>query len=115
MDTGVGCQALLQGIFPTQGSNPGIKPRSPALQADSLPSEPRGKPKNPGVGGLLLPQGIFLTQESNQCLLHCRQILYQLSYQGTPRAAVYLQINTVDYQITEKPASMEPYLCSGWD
>ena len=26
--------------------NPGIKPRSPALQADSLPSEPQGKPKN---------------------------------------------------------------------
>ena len=28
----------------TQGSNPGIKPKSPALQADSLPSEPPGKP-----------------------------------------------------------------------
>ena len=25
-------------------SNPGIEPRSPALQADSLPSEPPGKP-----------------------------------------------------------------------
>ena len=24
--------------------NPGIKPRSPALQADSLPAEPQGKP-----------------------------------------------------------------------
>ena len=24
--------------------NPGIKPRSPALQADSLPTEPLGKP-----------------------------------------------------------------------
>ena len=39
-NTGVGCQALLQGIFPTQGSNPG--------------------------------------------LLHCKWILYQLSYQGSP-------------------------------
>ena len=69
-DTGVGCHTLLQGIFPTQGSNPGfphcrreppgkpkntgvgspvpspgdlpnpgIEPRSPALQADSLPAE----------------------------------------------------------------------------
>ena len=38
--TGVGCHALLQGVFPTQGLNPG--------------------------------------------LLHCRQILYQLSYQGSP-------------------------------
>ena len=25
--------------------NPGIKPRSPALQADSLPTEPQGKPQ----------------------------------------------------------------------
>ena len=32
--------------------SPGIKPRSPALQADSLPSEPPGKPKNTGVGRL---------------------------------------------------------------
>ena len=35
-----------------------------------------------GVGSLSLLQGIFLTQESNWGLLHCRQIFYQLSYQG---------------------------------
>ena len=29
--------------------DPGIKPRSSALQADSLPAEPQGKPKNTGV------------------------------------------------------------------
>ena len=40
-NTGVGCHALLQGIFPTQGSNPGLP--------------------------------------------HCRQILYHLSYQESPR------------------------------
>ena len=34
------CLALLQGIFLTQGSNPG----SPTLQVDSLPSEPPAKP-----------------------------------------------------------------------
>ena len=60
--------------------NPEIKPRSPALQADSLPSEPLGKPKNTGVRRLSLLQGIFPTQESNLGLLHCRWILYQLSY-----------------------------------
>ena len=40
--------------FPSPGDlpNPGIKPRSPALQADSLPAEPQGKPKNTGVGSL---------------------------------------------------------------
>ena len=50
--------------------------------ADSLWSKPQGKPKNSGVGSLSLLQGIILTQESNQGLLHCRWILYQLSYQG---------------------------------
>ena len=58
------------------------KPRSPTLQANSLPAEPPGKPMNTGVGSLSLLQGIFLAQESNQDLLHCRRILYQLSHQG---------------------------------
>ena len=34
-------------------------------------------------GDLSLLQGIFLTQESNWSLRHCRRILYQLSYQGS--------------------------------
>ena len=42
-----------------------------------------GKPKNTGVGSLSLLQGIFPTQKSNQRLLHCKQILYQLSYLGS--------------------------------
>ena len=54
------------------------------MQVDSLPAEPQGKPKNTGVGSLSLLQGIFLTQESNQGLLHCRWIFYQLKYQGSP-------------------------------
>ena len=37
-----------------------------------------------GVGSLSLLQWNFPTQESNQGLLHCRQILYQLRYQGSP-------------------------------
>ena len=32
--------------------DPGIEPRSPALQADSLLTDPQGKPKNIGVGSL---------------------------------------------------------------
>ena len=73
--------------FPRGLPNPGIKPRFPILQADSLPAEPPGKPKNTGVGSLSLLQGIFPTQESNQGLLHCRRILYQLSYQGSTQRA----------------------------
>ena len=60
------------------------KPRSSALQVDSLPAKPQGKPKNTGVGSLSLLQGIFLTQESNQGFLHYRQILYQLSFHRSP-------------------------------
>ena len=53
--------------------NPGIEPRSPTLQAESLLSETPGKPKNTTVGSLSLLQEIFLTEESNPlllCLLH---------------------------------------------
>ena len=40
-NTGVGCHFLLQGIFPTQGSN---LPASPALQVGFFITEPPGKP-----------------------------------------------------------------------
>ena len=42
-------------------------------------------------------QGIFLTQELNPGLLHCRQILYQRSYEGSPRTVIvthYLMYTT---------------------
>ena len=78
-NTGVPCHALLQGIFPTQGSNPGLLHCRRIL----FPFEPPGKPKNTTVGSLSLLQGIFPAQELNWGLLHCRQILYQLSYQGS--------------------------------
>ena len=42
-------------LSPGDLPNSGIEPRSPALPADSLPSEPPGKPKNTGVGSLSLP------------------------------------------------------------
>ena len=41
--------------------------------------------KNTGVGSLSLLQGIFLTQGSDPGLPPCRQILYHLSHQGSPR------------------------------
>ena len=55
---------ILEGVaFPfSRGfSHPGIEPRSPASQADSLSAEPPGKPKNTGVGSLSILQQIFLT------------------------------------------------------
>ena len=48
-----------------------------SLPASLCPWDSPGK--NIGVGCHFLLQGIFPTQESNLGLLHCRQILYQLS------------------------------------
>jgi len=41
--------------FPGDLPNPGIEPRSPTLQADSLPAEPQGKTRNTGGGSLSFP------------------------------------------------------------
>ena len=49
--------------FPGVLPNPGIELRSPALQADLLPAEPQGKPRNTGMGSLSLLQAIFPTYE----------------------------------------------------
>ena len=54
-----------------------------------------GKPKNSGVGSLSLLQRIFPTQESNQSLLHCRWILYQLSYENKLITQLNIALNTV--------------------
>ena len=76
--------------------NSGIEPRSPSLQADSLPAEPQEKPKNSGLGSLSHLQQIFLIQGSNWHPLHCRWILYQLSYQEAIRCfARQLKLNHV--------------------
>ena len=78
-NAGVGNRSLFQGIFTTQESN-----QVSCIEADSLPGEPQGKPKNTGMGSLSLLQQSFPTPESHCGLLHCRWILYQLSYQGIP-------------------------------
>ena len=72
-NTGVGSLSFLQGIFPTQGSNPGLP------HCRQILYQPQGKPKNAGIGSLPLLQEIIPTQELNQGLL------YQLSYQGSPQ------------------------------
>ena len=43
--------------LPRNLPNPGIEDRSPAMQTDSLPSEPPGNPVNTRVGSLSLLQG----------------------------------------------------------
>ena len=115
---GVGSLSVLRDF-----SNPGIEATSPTLQADSIPAEPPGKPKNTGVGSLSLLQWMFPTQESNQGVLHCRWILYQLSYRELvfnenrvsgkmrkfPRQKVVWLDNTVNY-LTPQNYTLEKQL-----
>ena len=84
--------------FPfSRGSS--IEARSPTLQVDSLPAEPQGKPKNTGMGSLSLLQQNFPTQELNWDLLHCRWILYQLSYQGSKYREKSFLIGTTSHSL----------------
>ena len=76
-NTGVGCHALLQGIFPTQGSNPGL----PHFRWIPYSLSHWESPRILEWVAYPFSRGSIPTQELNQDLLHCRQILYQLSYQ----------------------------------
>ena len=52
---------------------------NPMDLAHQIPVHGNSPGKNTGVGCHALLQRIFLTQELNQSLMYCRQILYQLS------------------------------------
>ena len=78
---GMGSLSLLQGIFPTQRSNPGL----PHCRRILYQLSHKVRPRILEWVDYPFPRGsswIFLTQESNWALLHCRHILYQLSYLG---------------------------------
>ena len=89
MNTGVGSLSLLQGIFPTQGLNPGLPHCRQILSQLSH----KGRPRILKWVSLSLLQGIVLTQESNWGILPCRKILYQLSYQGSPQITLLRNIH----------------------
>ena len=55
-NTGLGCHALLQGIFLTQGSNPCLLP----WQVGSLPLAPPGKPSLPRTSSLMDPWPLLI-------------------------------------------------------
>ena len=70
--------------------------------------------KNTGVGCHALLQGIFPAAGLNPGLLHCREILYHLSYQGSPtRDRVESQVSCPLYSQAQKcthPDFMQPVL-----
>ena len=61
---------------------------------DCNPPAPLDFPgRDTAVGCHFLLQGIFLTQGSNLCLLHCRQVLYHLSHQREPCVVTFLHFS----------------------
>ena len=80
-NTGVGSLSQSQGIFPIQGSNPGLS----QMQADSFPAEP----KNTGVGSLSLLQWIFLTQELNWVFCTAGEYLQVVIHEKEDRQSQY--------------------------
>ena len=58
---------------------------SDSLQPHGLQHTRLPCPSTTGVGSHSLLQGIFPTEGLNSGLLHCRQILYHLSHQGSSR------------------------------
>ena len=60
-------------------------PQSCLTLCDSMDSPWKSPVQNSGVDILSLLQGIFQTKGLNPGLPHCRQILYHLSHQGSPR------------------------------
>ena len=71
-------------LFSRGSSQPRDQTQVSCIEGRFFTSWATGKTKNNGVGRLSNFQRIFPTQESNRGLLHCRHILYQLSYQGSP-------------------------------
>ena len=80
-NTEVGSLSLLQGISQPRGQS-----RVSHIAGRFSTSWATGKPKYTGVGSLSLLQWIFLTQVFNRGFLHCRWILYPLSYQESPKS-----------------------------
>ena len=76
----MGSHSLLEGIFPIQGSNPGL----PHCRQILYQLSHKGSLRILEWVAYPFLQWIFLTQKSNRGLLHYRQILYQLSYQESP-------------------------------
>ena len=82
-NTGLHSHSLLQGIFPTQGSNSGLMHCRQILYYLSH----QGSPRILEWVAYLFSKGSSQPKNQNQ-ILYCRQIFYQLSYQGSPKKAL---------------------------
>ena len=87
--TGVGSLSLLQGIFPTQGSNPGL----PHCRRTLYQLSHQGSPSI--LEWVAYPFSKGSSHPRNPTRVSCigRKIRYQLSYQGSPKDTVSLSKN----------------------
>ena len=107
---GMGSLSLLQGIFPTQGLNPGL----PHYRQILYQLRHQGSPRIlEWVGSLSILQWIFPTQKSNRGLLPCRPILYQLSYQGSPTDLQSQIFWVLIFPVVQEPYAWEPSMGIG--
>ena len=88
-NTGVGSLSLLQGIFPTQGLNPGLLHCRKMLYQLSY----KGSPRILEWVAYPFSRGSSQQRKSNWGLLRCRWILYQLNYQGKLSAEELMLLN----------------------
>ena len=88
---------------------PESESESHSLQPHGLYSPRNSLGQNSGVGSLSLLQGIVPTQESNQGLLHCRQILYQLNYQRSPMTNLDSILKKQRHYFANKDPSSQSY------
>ena len=89
---------------PPQSESESCSVVSDSLQHHGLYSPWNSPGQNTGVSSLSLLQRIFPTQGSNPGLPHCRQILYQLSHQGSPKKVLNSHAHTHRLTHTEKHA-----------
>ena len=76
--------------------DPGVKPKPSALQADSLSAEsPHRIPRI--LTWVACPEDLPDPGIERVGLPHCRQILYQLSYQGSPNTYIFTYIIFVNW------------------
>ena len=96
-NTGGRCRFLLQQCSES------CSVMSDFLRPHRLHSSRNSLGQNTGMGSLSLLQGIFPTQGSNPGLPHCKQILYQLSHQGSPTEVKHKSPNMMRENLINRP------------
>ena len=104
-NTVVGSLSILQGFFPSQGSNPGL----PQCRRILYQLSHKGSPRTPEWVAYSFARAPSPQRNGTRGLLHCRQILYQLSYQGSPLSHLFT-FKMVNLSLT--PGYFEVYVAS---